>query len=817
MEDGGLRTLIQKLIIAVLLLVCGWMAHAQESAYPTERVYIQPGTEPAEHPVDMQHMRVELSFDTALKLVKGRVTHVFVPLRPVVDSIFFNGPGIRILDASLNGKKLRFNVSGEGVTALPDPPLAWDTEDSITFTYEANPDRGLYFIGWDDPRGLNRKQIWTQGQGIDNRHWIPCYDQQNDKMTTETIVTFDSAYSVLSNGTRVDVRENGDGTRTWHYRMSHPHSTYLVMLAIGRYGVTTVHTKTGVPVNLWYYPEEPERIEPTYMYSAAIVDFVADETGVPYPWESYSQVPVRDFLYGGMENTTATVFGDFLLVDGRSFLDRNYIAVNAHELSHQWFGDFITGRSGISAWLQESFATFYAKLFQKSVFGEEWYEWARREEQTAALEASKGNRVPLLHGAAGSARVYQKGSAILDMMISTFGAPECRRVIRYYLLNHAYGNVETNDLYQAFQDVLGLTPDWFFHEWIYRGGEPAYSVRFEDVAVRGNPGRQSVFTVSQTHQLDEIVGLFRMPLVFEVHYADGSSDRIRQVIADQATRVTIPNPHGRPVAFVLFDPGSWILKSVVFPKPFPMLEAQALGAPLMIDRYDAVAAMRGLEPGSKRDLLTQVYGREKFHVIREEILSQCAGDTDPRGIEILKEGLRDPEATVRRAALQACGDVPPSLKGEAERLLGDSSYTTVRAALELLCRRFPEETPRYLALTKNDHGTGNQVGVLRDEISARHGDTSSVARLVEEAGVSYDFMTRVNALEALKRLGYFDTPLFPALMSAMANPNGRLRGPAEAFASYFMEQTRLARKLTDYYRSRVWTPAERKLIDPYFK
>jgi hypothetical protein len=78
-------------------------------------------------------------------------------------------------------------------------------------------------------------------------------------------------------------------------------------------------------------------------------------------------------------------------------------------------------------------------------------------------------------------------------------------------------------------------------------------------------------------------------------------------------------------------------------------------------------------------------------------------------------------------------------------------------------------------------------------------------------------MTRVNALEALKRLGYFDDPLFPGLMSAMANPNGRLRAPAEAVASYFMAQTRLAEKLTGYYRSHSWTPAEKKLLDPYFK
>jgi aminopeptidase N len=413
--------------------------------------------------------------------------------------------------------------------------------------------------------------------------------------------------------------------------------------------------------------------------------------------------------------------------------------------------------------------------------------------------------------------VYQKGSAILDMMISTFGAEEFRRVIKHYLLSHAYGNVETNDLYQAFQDVLGLSPDWFFNEWIYRGGEPAYSIRYEDAAVRGTPGRQSVFTVRQTQEQDELAGLFRMPLVFEVHYADGTSDRVRQVITDQSTTVTIPNPGARPVAFPLFDPGSWTLKSVDFGKPFPMLKAQALGAPQMIDRYDAIAAMRGLDIASKRDLLMQVYKREHFHALREEILSQAAGDTAARTIDLLNQALRDTAASVRAAALRACGAVPPSLKAGAERLLRDSSYAIVGAALELLSKRFPEETPRYLALTKDEHGTGNRVGVLRHEINARRGDTSSVARLVEYAGVSYEFMTRVNALEALKRLGYCDGPLFPGLLNAMANPNGRLRAPAQAFASYFMEQTSLAKKLTGYYRSRTWTPAERNFLDPYFR
>ncbi|HTY58860.1 MAG TPA: M1 family metallopeptidase [Bacteroidota bacterium] len=811
-----MRTFIQTVAIAMSIAAMAGRTDAQETEYPTARVYVQPGTEPAEHPVDMKHMRVELRFDTSRKLVIGRVTHTFTPLRSRVDSIFFNGPGIIIREASLNGRKVAFRTSPEGVTVYPAPALTWGAKDSITFRYEATPERGLYFVGWDDPRGLARKQIWTQGQGIDNRHWIPCYDQQNDKMTTETIITFDSAYSVLSNGTKLGVRENGDGTRTWHYRMTHPHATYLVMLAIGKYGVKTLHAKSGTPVNLWYYPEFPERVGPTYVYATAIVDFLAAETGVPYPWESYSQVPVRDFLYGGMENTTATVFGDFLFVDTRAFLDRNYIAVNAHECAHQWFGDFVTGRAGKYAWLHESFATFYAKLFQKSVFGEEWYQWARREEQDAALEASKLNRLPIVHAAAGGARVYQKGSAVLDMMMKTFGHEEFRRVIKSYLLSHAYANVETNDLYQAFQDALGETPDWFFNEWIYGGGEPAYRVRFEDVAAPGERRRRSVFTVTQTQKLDDMAGLFRMPIAFEVHYEDGTKESVSEVIADTSSTVTIPNPGAKPVAFALFDPGGWILKSVDFEKPFPMLKSQALGAPAMIDRYDAVRAMRTIDDAAKRDLLRRVYDRETFHAIREEILAQCAGDSQSVGL--IRRGLKDTSATVRRAALEAAsGPLLGALRGDAEEMLRDSSYTNIAMALELLARRFPEESGRYASATEGVRGTGHNVSVLACEIKGRNGDTSSVSRLLKYAGVSYEFMTRVNALEALRRLGVCDTRLYPALFSAMTNPNGRLRAPAEAFASYFMKQEPFAAPLRSYYRTHTWTPAQRVYLEPYFK
>jgi aminopeptidase N len=805
------RGMIPLLALALALFV------SFASAQRTARFYHEPELDPPERLVDMQHMRVELSFAPDSGIVRGTVTHTFVPMRERVDSLFLNGPGIRVLSARLNGREIPFRSAPAGPTFHFPVPLRWDERDSLTIAYEAAPRRGIYFVGWNDPTGRSRKQIWTQGQGIDNRHWIPCHDEQNDKLTTEIVITFDSAYSVLSNGALIGRRDNGDGTRTWHYRMSHPHSTYLVMLGIGTYAVDQRRTSAGVPVNLWYYPDQPERLEPTYRYSTEMVDFMARHIGVPYPWESYAQIPVQDFLYGGMENTTATVFGDFFLVDRRAYLDRNYLYVNAHELAHQWFGDFVTGRNGRSAWLQESFATFYPKLFFRERFGEDFYQWTLRTEQNAALAAGERDRFPVLHSRAGSSRVYQKGSTVLDMMTEVWGEEAYRRVIAHYLRRHAYGNVETNDLVQAFQDVLGVSPGWFFEQWIYRGGEPHYQVSVEEVApVRGS-GRETRVTVRQIHETDDLVGLFRMPIVLQVHYADGTWDALRATVAEKSQAFRLPNPALKKVAFVLFDPGSRILKRVTFEKSFEELRAQALKAPLMIDRYDALVALRATPLARKRELLREIYQRETFYAPRAEAIAQVGADTARSGQALVERALKDPSSEVRLAALNATTGFSESRRVPFEALLKDSSYAVVAAALARLAEAFPKKTEEYLAWTEGDRGVGNEVRTLRFELGARRGSAAMVDSLVDYASPASEFRTRLNALQSLKRLNILDERVARYLLAAMTHWNGRLRGPATDIGAYYLQQPAHRKVLQGAYSAGSWTAGEREILEAFFR
>jgi len=810
--------------IAILCLIIFSATTAQETGYRTVTRYEGIASEPREHVVDIIHMRVEVTFDAPKGIVKGKVTHIFTPLRRQVDSIFFDGPGVKIFRTLLNNKPVKFTMSDDGVTVHLSPPLRWGSTDSITFVYEARPRKGIYFIGWNDPDNISRKQIWTQGQAADNRYWIPMYDEMNDKMITETMITFDKQYQVLSNGTKISERANHDGTKTWHYTMTNPHSSYLLMIGVGKYAVQTRFTQRGVPVHLWYYPEHPERVEPTYRYSTECIDFMEEETGVHYPWESYSQIPVQDYIHGAMENTTATLFGDFSLVDSRMFIDRNYVSTNMHELAHQWFGDYVTARSEKGTWLQEGFATFYAKLFRKKLFGEDEYQWLRRGEQNSALAASERDRLPIVHPKAARSRVYAKASALLDMMMYTFGEQEFKRVINYYLRHHGYQNVETHDLYLAFQDTLGLTPDWFFDQWLYRGGEPHYEVSYQDIT-RGKK-RETQVSVVQTHLVDELTGLFRMPVVFEVHYVDGSLERKREWIEKQSHAVVIPNTKGKDIAFVLFDPGSYVLKEVTFKKSFEELRAQALHVPNMIDHYDAILALRGVEADLrvKQQLLAQLFDKEKYPQIRVELVSQLAKDSSVLGLGVMRKALKDPAVEVRAGALNNIKVITSSVLTDYEMLLQDSSFNIVTATLAKLCEAFPENAPRYLEQTRTAYGPSCKVKIKWHEInvglaqnSSWQGNRSSIDSLVKYASNSYEFGTRKNAFEALRRLDVCEDALIPHLFKGVLNPNGSLSASAASALETFYQTSANKQKIKKYYESRTWEGWQGEILEKIIK
>jgi aminopeptidase N len=795
---------------ASLTLTC---LHAQT---PQRNYLDDPALAPHAHSLNFMHLRLECWPDPKAGLLKGKVTETFHPLRPQVDSFFLDGIQMTVGSVTVNGQPARFRADSAGITVIPAKPLVWNTEDSVTIDYTAKPRKGLYFIGWNDPNNLSHKQVWSQGEAVDNRFWIPLYDEPNNKLITEMIVHFDKDYQVLSNGRLVSKAPGTDGTITWHYAMSHPMADYLIMLGIGKYGIKETHSASGVPMRLYYYPEWKDRVETTYQYAEAMVDFYEKEIGLRFPWESYSQIPVQDYMYGAMENTTATVYGDFYLLDHRGILDRTYTAVDAHELAHQWFGDYVTARSDAHGWLQESFATYYQQLFDLAAFGEDRFEWERRGAGNAALEASKLNLFGVANSGGGGNRVYGKGAFVLDMLKHVVGGREpYNKAILYYLQKHPYSNVDTHDLLIAFEENTGMDLQWFWDEWLYRGGEPDFHVDLSDEPTQSELViTQKVIPGSITGYKD---GVFKMPVVIELHYSDGGMVRQTVAIEHAAEVVKVPKATDKTLAFVLFDPGSRILKTVTFPKSPAMLKAQVLGAEKMLDRYDALVAMRGLAIGQKAGVLAQVFRNGKFFAVRNEAVNQFSADSSSDATGMLRIALTDTDVAVRKAALaniDAHSARATVLLPQLEQLLKDSSYEIVDVTLQKLADVNVDKLPEYLNATKGVVGNiGANVRVRWLELAWLSSNDSKYAdELVQMSSQSYEFRTRTNAMAALKRMNYFSEPLTGFLVESILSSNTRLAGPAGDLLQYFYSQDRYRPAIGAFVRAGKWAPWQQGLL-----
>ena len=249
----------------------------------------------------------------------------------------------------------------------------------LVVEYEAMPRRGLYFLRPDEAYPNRPRQVWSQGEDEDSRHWFPCYDYPNDRVTSEVVVTVPSRYIAISNGRLLEVREGEDATKTYHWRQEQPHATYLVSLVVGEFARIEDEVD-GIPVEYYVPPGREEDARRTLGQTPDVLRFFSETTGVPYPWDKYAQVTVADFIFGGMENTTATTLTDTVLHDQRAHLDFSAVALVAHEAAHQWFGDLLTCRDWSHAWLNEGFATYFELLYKEHHEGADEFVYARMQE-----------------------------------------------------------------------------------------------------------------------------------------------------------------------------------------------------------------------------------------------------------------------------------------------------------------------------------------------------------------------------------------------------------------------------------------------------
>jgi len=408
--------------------------------------------------VDFTKSNAYLEINPVKQNVLGDVTYHFV-VNQLLDTIRMDARKMNFDNVKINGNRVNFKVTNSEFLLFEGYKIG---ENILSFSYEAFPIEAMYFVQKDNYQDV---EVWTQGQGKYTSHWFPSFDDLNEKVIFGLTVTFNKDYTVLSNGKLVN-KEEKDEQIIWEYQMQKPMSSYLLMLAIGRFEKQSFVSKSGITNDLWLHTSDVDKFEPTYRYSKEIFDFLENEIDVAYPWEVYRQVPVWDFMYGGMENTTATIFSQDYVVDEIGFNDMNYVNVNAHELAHQWFGDLITSKSGKDHWLHEGFATFYALLTERHLLGDDYYYWQLYQYAEQIEQAQASDDIPILSEKASTLSYYQKGALALHILRENVGEKKFRLAVKNYLNKHAFSNVETEDLFKEIRAVSDYDVDDFRKRWL---------------------------------------------------------------------------------------------------------------------------------------------------------------------------------------------------------------------------------------------------------------------------------------------------------------------------------------------------------------
>ncbi|MFP2994993.1 M1 family metallopeptidase [Spongiivirga sp. MCCC 1A20706] len=410
--------------------------------------------------VDFKHIHATLNIDVLNEKVAGSINASFTIIKDTT-VVYLDARNMSVLDIDEMDEVIVTNDSGK--IYLKGNFKRGNTYNA-SFSYAANPKKTMYFFGWGTDSDV--KQVWTQGQGKYTSHWLPSLDDMNDKIEFDLSIRFDKDYQVIANGKLAESKMVGNQLE-WHYDMTQPMSSYLVALAIGNFEKQELLSDSGIPLVNYYHPKDVDKVEPTYRYTKMMFDFLENEIGITYPWQNYKQVPVRDFLYAGMENTGTTIFANSFMIDSIGFVDQNYVNVSAHELAHQWFGNLVTETSGKHHWLHEGFATYYALLAERKIFGEAYYSLRLYESALQLNQMSaQGKGESLVNPKASSLTFYQKGAWALHMLREEVGDDAFKAAVKKYLKLYEFKNVTTNDFIAEVELASGKDLVEFVEQWL---------------------------------------------------------------------------------------------------------------------------------------------------------------------------------------------------------------------------------------------------------------------------------------------------------------------------------------------------------------
>lgn len=683
---------------------------------------------------DLLHTTLRLHFDWEQEQVIGqaelKLTPYFYPSSTVsIDAKGFDFEKVRLagapqdLDYEYDGQQLHIDLGkayekGETYTLAIDyvaTPSASGGSAAIAS------DKGLFFI---DPMGEDPNkptQIWTQGETEHNSRWFPTIDKPNERTTQEMYVTVEDNYKVLSNGTLAAEKNNGDGTKTWHWKMEKPHAPYLFMLAVGEFAVVE-ESWEGKPVTYYVEPEYEADAKAIFSNTKEMLTFFSDKLGVQYPWSKYAQVIVRDFVSGAMENTTAVIFGEFVQRHKRELIDDNNERIVAHELVHHWFGDLVTTESWANLTMNEGFANYGEYLWFEHKYGRDAADYHLLGEWAGYLSSSQGNIHPLIHFGYDDkedmfdAHSYNKGGAVLHMLRNYVGDEAFWAGLELYLTENAYTAVEAHNLRLAFEEVTGEDLNWFFNQWYFEQGHPQL-----DISKSYDPERKELtLTVEQLQNPERMPAIFQLPVAVDLYQVDGQSER-HQIWIDQRKQ-TFTFQLDQAPSLVNFDADRMLLAEVEYKKTEGELVFQYHNAPRFLDRYEAMLELRQSTSTAAKQLLEAALD-DGFWNIRAAALGNLPQEVAPATFQqIVEMAKSDPHSDVRASAYQKLAALENASAIEAAKLSieRDSAYNVIGAALQYLAVHEPETALQQAQLLEEENAPDLLMAV--GELYAATGD-----------------------------------------------------------------------------------------------
>lgn len=658
---------------------------------------------------DLIHTKLELQFDWEEEEVLGQATLTLKPFFYPSKELVLDAKNFQIHQVSLDkkGPSLTYKYEDNARLVIDLGKEYTNKEEyTIYIDYTARPtetggsaaitsDKGLFFI---NPRGEEDKpqQIWTQGETEWNSRWFPTIDKPNERCTQEMFLTVDQKYTTLSNGLLVDSKENNDGTRTDHWKMELPHAPYLFMIAIGEYAKVT-DTWRNIPVEYYVEPEFKDDARRIFPNTVEMLEFFSTKLGLDYPWAKYSQIIVRDYVSGAMENTTSVIYQEFLQQKERNLIDvfENERIV-AHELFHHWFGDYVTCEGWANLTMNEGFANYAEYMWFEHKYGREQADYHLLGEWDGYLSEAEEKTHPLIYFGYGDKEAmfdrhsYNKGGAVLHMLRNYVGDEAFFAALNNYLTTNAYTAVEVHDLRLAFERVTGEDLNWFFNQWYLDEGHPELYVSSEYDETQ----KQITLNVQQYQDGEKYPPIFQLPVDVDI-YLDGNSKPRRERIwinkRDQKFTFDVPNEP----KLVNFDGDKVLLCILQDDKGNDEFAFQYFHASAMLDRYEAVARLTNNSAPEAKQVLKAALD-DSFWVIR--VLGIMGSDlNDQEVISKLRElSIQDPHSQVRATSLDKLIEADDLKAADvAIKLLEkEQAYPVISAALDVLAEYDKEAAQR---------------------------------------------------------------------------------------------------------------------------